>query len=265
MKNKYITFLVVISILTAPYVIEVPMVKADAPTDYVACWDFEETSGTRLDASANSIDLTDNNTVLYGTGKVGNAADFERSNSEYLSLTNTQAGSYFEGLSEMTIMLWFKPESPATATREPFFTSWASNNGIIFYKDDSDILLVALGPSSPTFDSVAWTPVADTWYHITMTYNAGTIKFYVNGVQQGATQTGAKTTIQTTSNAVNIGKRTDTSIYVDGLFDTMVIYNYELSDTEVSTWYNGGDGAGCDGVTGGGAAPDQTTNFIPFW
>lgn len=39
--------------------------------------------------------------------------------------------------------------------------------------------------------SVAWTPSTNTWYHLAVTYtsSSGAVKFYVNGVQQGATGT----------------------------------------------------------------------------
>ena len=53
-------------------------------TGLLAFWKMAETSGTRYDETANNEDLTDNNTVSYATGKVGNAADFEASNNEYL-------------------------------------------------------------------------------------------------------------------------------------------------------------------------------------
>ena len=60
---------------------------ADYDSYLKAVWAMEETSGTRAD-SVNSHDLTDNNTVLYGTGKYGNAADFDLANVEYLSVAD---------------------------------------------------------------------------------------------------------------------------------------------------------------------------------
>lgn len=44
--------------------------------------------------------------------------------------------------------------------------------------------------SQSTDKGVAWAPSQDTWYHIAVTSDgAGNVKFYVNGVQQGSTQT----------------------------------------------------------------------------
>lgn len=55
-------------------------------TDLVAWWSLDETSGTRVNAhNPGTYDLTDNNTVGYDTGVVGNAASFVGANSEFLS------------------------------------------------------------------------------------------------------------------------------------------------------------------------------------
>src|SRR5574341_2164717 len=54
----------------------------------ISFWELEEASGTRLDATASDNDLTDNNTVTQATGKVGNAAQFTRANTEYLSIAH---------------------------------------------------------------------------------------------------------------------------------------------------------------------------------
>ena len=52
--------------------------------DLISWWSMDEESGERAD-SHGTMTLTDNATVLYDTGKVGNAADFEAGTSEYLS------------------------------------------------------------------------------------------------------------------------------------------------------------------------------------
>lgn len=55
-------------------------------TDLVAWWSMDEASGTRVNAhNPGTHDLTDNNTVGFTTGVVGNAADFVAANSESLS------------------------------------------------------------------------------------------------------------------------------------------------------------------------------------
>lgn len=229
---------------------------ANAPTDYVSCWNFDETSGSRIDSNTtNSNDLTDVNTVLSAAGKFSNAADFEETNNEVLRITDAnQVG--LDNLSEMTIMTWVNFESVNTANREPFFSRWgASNTGFAWWKTDSNNMELVIGSGSPvTFDSAAWTPSNSTWYHVAVTYkgSTGDVKFYVNGAQIGTTQNTVRTTIPNVSTDVSIGERQDNGENLDGLMDVMVFYNRELTSTEISDWYNTGTGAACDGVTGGG-------------
>jgi hypothetical protein len=95
--------------------------------DLQGWWNFEETSGTRYDETANNNDLTDNNTVGYGTGKIGNAADFENTssgdNDETLSIVRaSQTGLVITG--DLSISVWVKPESFPTIS--PFVCNWGS-------------------------------------------------------------------------------------------------------------------------------------------
>jgi hypothetical protein len=70
--------------------------------DLVAYWKLDETSGTRFD-SANSNNLSDNNTVGSASGKIGNAADFVAANSEYLEASGV--GAF--GDTPFTVTGWF--------------------------------------------------------------------------------------------------------------------------------------------------------------
>ena len=68
-------------------------------TGLVSWWDLDETSGTRVD-SVGSNDLTDQNTVGFISGKIGNAADFVAANNEVLHVS----ADFFTG--DYTISLW---------------------------------------------------------------------------------------------------------------------------------------------------------------
>lgn len=71
-------------------------------------WLLDEESGTRYDQTDNDNDLTDNNTVGYAAGKLGNAADFDISKSEYLAISDaSQTGLDITG--NITIFCWIKP------------------------------------------------------------------------------------------------------------------------------------------------------------
>ena len=73
-------------------------------------WRLEEESGTRYDGSPNGNHLADHDTVGWGTGQIGRAADFEAGNGEYLSISDTvQSGLDVTG--SLTLVGWMNPES----------------------------------------------------------------------------------------------------------------------------------------------------------
>ena len=79
---------------------------SDPLLDGLIAWlPLNETSGTRFDAHTGGYDFTDNNTVGFAAGKVGNAASFVRGNAEYLSSTN----SVFDlATVDYSILGWFR-------------------------------------------------------------------------------------------------------------------------------------------------------------
>lgn len=71
----------------------------------ISFWKLEEASGTRVD-EVSGYDLTDNNTVAQGTGKIGNAAEFVDANSE--SLTHVSNSDFQTGDVDWTWAGWVK-------------------------------------------------------------------------------------------------------------------------------------------------------------
>jgi len=154
-------------------------------------WRMEEESGVRADLSDNANTLQDNNTVLYGVGKIGNAADFELTNSEYLSITDAlQTGLDITG--EITICTWIKPETVGTpqaivskysvtdAKRAYSFYVSADGKVRLFLSPGGAAAGAAEGVSSDALS-------AATLYHIGATLNQTTdlIQVYINGLPNG--------------------------------------------------------------------------------
>ena len=75
-------------------------------TGLVSWWKLDEESGTRADAVGTNHH-TDNNTVGYASGKIGNAANFVAANSE--SLTLGIAGVIPFGTEDFSVSFWLKP------------------------------------------------------------------------------------------------------------------------------------------------------------
>ena len=250
---------VFIGILTVFFSIPVPTTYAAAPTDYVSCWDLDETSGTRIDANTtNSNDLTDNNTVLSSaTAKAGNSADFESSSSEYLNITDAnQVGLDIATTQSWSYWVRFESDTDAVVIDK-------SAAGSMSYWIQSMV-----GAPSERFTNSAESPLdvattlsLATWYHIVWTYNAGTVRFYLNGSFVGTASGGTSLTNSTAP--FTLGRVNKYSgNYLDGLLDIVEIYNRVISDAEITQLYNSGNGIACPSAGRATVAPPVVHDII---
>ena len=92
----------------------------------------------------------------------------------------------------------------------------------------------------------AWPPSANTWYMLTVVYNAtaGEVKFYVNGSQQGTTATSQTTSLFDGTASFGIGAQISASVgnFMDGYINQLLLYSKQLTTTEISDLYNTGTG-----------------------
>ena len=84
--------------------------------------------------------------------------------------------------------------------------------------------------------------VADTWYHIVVTYSSGTFTAYRNGTALSVDANfGTETSIDQNTAALRIGMSQDTKGSFNGQIDDLCIYdNKVLSAAEVTRNYNAG-------------------------
>ena len=206
-------------------------------------WRLEETSGTRYDLSTNKNNLTDNNTVGYAIGKIGNAADFEASNLEYLSITDAaQTGLDITG--EITISCWIKPES--IGSTYVIIGKWKPEGNFSYQLNQrymgeiQNQIMFQLSPngSAATTAYSSSKVSAGNWYHIAATLNQTTDKMqvYFNGSADGAS-------VSYTSNIYNsnapfyVGNDSGMIYYYDGLIDEIIIWNTCLTADEIAQVY----------------------------
>ncbi len=215
------------------------------PTSLVSYWSLEETSSSRVDATATGNNLTDNNTVLSGTGKIATAADFESTNSEYLSRADNASLSITGSIS---IAAWVNFETVPGAGRADIVTKYntGGDRSYRFQVGDGN-LLTLIGVGSGVFICTpSWTPSSATWYHIAAVFDgaADTIKMYVNGAQQGATCTGQTSTITDGGATFMVGAGQDAGPgnFMDGLIDEVGLWSKALTSTEITDLYNSGTG-----------------------
>ncbi len=251
----------------------------------VSHFELEEASGTRAD-SHGSNDLTDNNTVTQATGKQGNAADFEASNNEFLSITDAaQSGLDLSGA--MSFSFWIKFETLPTSgnvigivTKDDLYVNTTGRSyAIDLYNNGGTQTLrffisSVANPISTQYREYAWTHALSTgvWYHMVFTYDpslsgATRGKLYINNSDKGAPTVSGTWTGTTTYNSTSkfvVGKYDVSAAwiqYLDGVVDELTVTSDVITSGEVSSLYNSGNGVPYDS---GGGAPAQNSNFLMF-
>lgn len=228
-----------------------------------ACWTMDETSGTRADSSANGNDLSDNNTVGSAAGKVDTAADFERDNSEYLSITDAnQTGLDITG--DMSVVFWFDADN-AQDDATVFSKFTASDRSYIYRiytsRSTDDICAVigdGDGDGTSSFGGCAAGDNVDTsgFYFVTMVYDAsaGEVEYFLDATSI-ETDSGFPTSIWDSGEEVEVGARSGGAEEFDGLVDELGIWSRKLTSSEITSIYNSGNGTSCDDL---GAAAATT-------
>jgi len=92
-----------------------------------------------------------------------------------------------------------------------------------------------LGWKYPT----GYTVSTNTWYMFAVSYDASTIRFYVNGAEYS--NLAVATTVGTSAQGINIAKRWDSSVagdFFDGMIPVVLIYNKTLSASDITLVYN---------------------------
>jgi len=208
----------------------------------ISHWTCDEASGVRYDSNlTNTNDLTDVNTVASVVGLLGNACDFERANSEYLSIGDaSQVGLDFT-TGEFSFSWWSKPETVIGTIINKYLGSASQRSYQISYGAQMDLWACATSSGASCVNSVPNSFLTvGTWKHHVVSYSINTdlFKYYVNGVIKSSTSTPMISLYNGTADFI-IGTNNGTNYY-DGLLDEITAFDYDLSDAQVTTLYNSG-------------------------
>lgn len=204
-------------------------------------WPLDEASGTIVDRTSNSNDLTANNTPTYSaTGKVGKAIDFEQDNDEFL-----------EGVSgildaPLTLMIWCNAESVGGSSNHRrmiclYNSSDTAKRSVIGWYDPSTTL--RYNPNDGSNITVDQTGVQSTgdWRHIVVTESGSSQLLYADGSQLATTGSNSLSWSANNLNKIRIAKSGHESggtANFDGIMDEAQVHSVVLSATWISTEYS---------------------------
>ena len=156
----------------------------------------DATLSTILDSTSNDNDGTKGsaNNPDEVSGKIGGAQDFD-SNSEYISLSDTDTWTWTPVSQDRTLSFWYYPTALPTVNGNPFqflVTSVAPGNRyeVVYLRRSAaptSALAFLITDNSWSYIGYFYfegTPTLSTWYHITfVASSSGNNKFYVNGTE----------------------------------------------------------------------------------
>lgn len=213
----------------------------------VSYWKLDESSGNASDSTATGNTLTNINTTSFAAAVINNGADMERSSVQYFTILDaSQTGLDFSDA--LTFAMWVKFES--ALGREYYIAkrvAAGNQRSYLWYQNDANNMNLdwSSDGSAGAGVTVAWSPSTATFYHIAVTKSGTTVKFYVNGSQQGTDQTGGFSAIFNGSAPFEVGQWTDDAASLrsfDGFMDEIGVWSRALSGTEISQLYNSGSG-----------------------
>ena len=167
--------------------------------------------------------------------------DLESGSSQYLSVVDSSA---LDLSTSGTLEAWVNFESlPSYNADYKFVSKWNSSSNDRSYLFDLEntagtynlIFGVSSsgGGGSYSGHSVNWTPETDVWYHVAATYNAGTVKLYVDGDQVGSDGSVSSSIYDGASDFIVGSQEGGTSAFFDGLIDDVRVWSDVRTEAEI--------------------------------
>lgn len=180
------------------------------------------------------------------------STDLEASSSQFWRITDAaQTGLDFT--TGVTFALWVKFESDVNqmliykgdaSTSESYRFQYIQTLGVIRFQ---------INTNSSTIDR-SWTPSTGVWYHVAVTYAAGTTRIFVDGAKLGSDES-LTSSITPDAHPFSIGSANGVSNFFDGLINNVLAYSVGLSEAGVAALYGAGAG-GCN---------PSTTDLVSWW
>ncbi len=213
--------------------------KVDVVTEtgkLVGSYTFEDTSNLGKDSTGSVGNATVSGCVSATDATRGKVLSFDGSN-DYVTLPS--AATKHDGY---TVMMWFKPTADTMWTR--VFDFGDSDTKYMFFtlKSASNAVRFAQTVNGNTSEAIidGSSISANTWTHVAVTVSASNKKatMYINGKKVGTTTLTAYPNSYS-GNKNYLGRsQFDADPYFKGYMDNVYIFDYALSDSEVTSYMN---------------------------
>jgi hypothetical protein len=196
------------------------------------------------DSLGSSAGGTNNGVTLDTSNKkLGTACYSFDGTDDYVVLTDVGTNG-IDTTGDLSIVCWINLN--VTNANQAIISndSNSSSAGINLYVHSSNQLRFAGGSAGTQVTGATSKFTASTWYHVAVVKSGANCSLYVDGVQDGSTQTDWGT-IDGQAQAT-IGAQYSGSAYGDdfnGKIDDLAIYKRALTTTEITALYNSGTGA----------------------
>lgn len=199
------------------------------------------------DASGNSHTLTNNNSVAFDAGLIGNGADFGSPNSSK-SLSAASNLGVDQSASAVSISLWVRMGAEISSGEQDF-AYLADNNanvdlliGYAYNGGARELLFQRSRNGLGTVSALASATLGTSaWRHIVLTYDLSTITGYLDG---SSVATLSASGVGNSGMAVKfaLGNNGASGNYAGAKVDEVGVWSRVLTSAEVTQLYNGGAG-----------------------
>jgi hypothetical protein len=249
--NRHFKYLFVFMFLF----ITMNFVSAELTDGLLGYWKFDEnTDLTVVDATGiNNGTITN---LTWTTGKINSGLLWDNNTiSRYINIPSNDI--YNKG-NNFSISLWYyNTQTPVhTSITYPLFQKALSSHAAPYYEihlgfeyDTKQRLVLSVArnnlPQNIAYISDTNSIPVNSWTHIAITYNNGTVKYYINGIDSNTQTMPGSGNLNYYSTPISIGRYTnvDNLIYrLVGKEDEIGYWNKALSQSEITQLYNSGNG-----------------------
>lgn len=207
----------------------------------VGYWKLDESSGSFVDSSGNGTTLTPVNTPSLTIGHFFQSWVFTRASSQYAFAADNV---YLSLTGSVSISAWYYSQQATAATQYDIAGKWDGANESYLLAQYGDEFRFYVDSASNYVETTAANISINVFSHVMASYDArlGTVRIYVNGVEQPTTTTGTiPTSIGDDAGRFHIGGEDSSTAIANAYFgalDDVRVYNRALEPREAYLLYD---------------------------